>query len=575
MKKEKRSFPVHGLRAIDGKTPKITGHLPFNSLSHDLGGFKEIILPGSMTDTIQDDKILAFWGHNAEKPIGSTQNQSLILSETRKGLDIEIFPDLNVSWSKDAYFSVKNKTTTGLSFGFSVLQENMTSGGIRELEKIKLFEMSIVAMQAYPAATVQARNLKGKKIMSFKNINMAVRALLEIGENVLDEDRTHPNEDENKQMMDAALAYGAMAPTQKPEAPLFFRDGYEAVKRFWNKSQYEPIRPDLNPGGGFDKTRNNHDTEERAFRSFVQHGFAAMPESEKRALAMDEDLKGGFAVMPQEMQKKIIKEKDKKLFVRQYATKFTVEKAESMGAPELSPDASDGEWTSELATGTSDSTMGFKKRVIYPHPLTKKILVSKKLKRASYLDFPNFIIGRLNYRIKVAEENSFLNSEGVNSPLGIFCVSDDGVPASRDVSTGNTSTSIKFDGLIEAENLLEPEYRDGARWVFNKDAAKGLRKLKSGDGDYIWTPSLLEKQPNLLLGYPIDLSFWCPSTFAASQYVGALCNWGLYWIVDALTLELQVLIEKYAETNQDMYIIRSETDGSPIDANGFVRVKLS
>jgi HK97 family phage major capsid protein len=102
-----------------------------------------------------------------------------------------------------------------------------------------------------------------------------------------------------------------------------------------------------------------------------------------------------------------------------------------------------------------------------------------------------------------------------------------------------------------------------------------IRKLKDGEGNYLWQPGLASDRPATILSIPYDESEYCPNTFSTGKYVGALCCWNYYWIVDALTLRIQVLRELYAETNQTGYIARAETDGMPVHENGFVRVTLA
>jgi len=65
-----------------------------------------------------------------------------------------------------------------------------------------------------------------------------------------------------------------------------------------------------------------------------------------------------------------------------------------------------------------------------------------------------------------------------------------------------------------------------------------------------------------------------PNTFATALYVGALCNWSNYWIAELRGLELQRLIEKYADTNEIGFYGRMYADGAPVLAESFVRVKL-
>jgi HK97 family phage major capsid protein len=172
-------------------------------------------------------------------------------------------------------------------------------------------------------------------------------------------------------------------------------------------------------------------------------------------------------------------------------------------------------------------------------------------------------------------ENAYLNGDGNQKPLGIFTASNDGVPVAQDVSTDNTGTAITADGLIEAKHAMKPGYWPGARWCFHRTAIKQIRKIKDGDGQYIWSPGLAGNgMANTILDLPYDVSEYVPSTFTTGLYVGALCNWQFYWIVDTLDMTVQFLDQLYAETNQNGYIARMEGDGKPVLAEAFVRVKL-
>ena len=148
-------------------------------------------------------------------------------------------------------------------------------------------------------------------------------------------------------------------------------------------------------------------------------------------------------------------------------------------------------------------------------------------------------------------------------------------PPRRDVATGNTTTAIGFDGLIEAKFTLKGQYWPRARWIFHRDAVKQITKLKDGDGQYIWRQSVREGEPDTLLGLPMTISEWAPNTFTTGLYVGLLGDFQHYWIVDALAMQVQRLNELYAETNQVGFIGRLETDGAPVLEEAFVRVKLA
>ena len=167
-----------------------------------------------------------------------------------------------------------------------------------------------------------------------------------------------------------------------------------------------------------------------------------------------------------------------------------------------------------------------------------------------------------------------MTGDGSQKPLGVFVASADGISTARDVSTGNTATSIMGDGLIEAKYSLKEAYWPRARWIFHRDAVKQIRKLKDGNGQYIWQAGISGGVPDRILELPYTTSEFAPNTFTTGQYVGILGDFQKYWIVDALDMVMQRLTELYAETNQTGFIARYEGDGAPVLEEAFARVKL-
>ncbi|MCB0159767.1 MAG: phage major capsid protein [Caldilineaceae bacterium] len=307
----------------------------------------------------------------------------------------------------------------------------------------------------------------------------------------------------------------------------------------------------------------------QAFRHWLRTG-----ELQQRALQADVNTSGGYLVTPMQFVDELIKDVDNMVFVRQRARVFSVPTADSLGAPSLESDPADPTWTSELAIGTEDSSMGFGRRELRPHPLAKYIKLSNTLLRK----VPNaeaLVRGRLAYKFAVVDENAFLNGSGSQQPLGVFTASNDGIPASRDVSTDNTTTEISFDNLINVKYTLKAQYWPEASWTFHRDAMKMISKLVDGNGQYIWRQSIRENEPDMILGHPVDVSEYAPNTFTTGLYVGLFGAWSNYWIADALDMQMQRLVELFAATNQVAIVGRRETDGMPVKSEAFVRVKLA
>ncbi len=304
-------------------------------------------------------------------------------------------------------------------------------------------------------------------------------------------------------------------------------------------------------------------------------GPNGLKDNEVRALQADSDVAGGFTVAPQQWVNQLIKNIDDQVFIRQRATKYRLTSAASLGVPTLAANPADADWTTELAIGNEDSTMSFGKRELNPHPLAKLEKVSNKLLAMSAMGIDALVRERLAYKFAVTQEKNFLTGSGSNQPLGLFTASANGITTARDVSTGNTTTSITFDGLIEAKFSLKGAYWNRADWLFHRDALKMITKLKNGEGDYIYRESVRDGEPDRLLGRPVMMSEYAPNTFTTGLYVGMLGDYSQYWIADALDFQVQVLKELFAATNQVGYIGRMETDGMPVLNEAFARVKLA
>lgn len=295
---------------------------------------------------------------------------------------------------------------------------------------------------------------------------------------------------------------------------------------------------------------------------------------ERRALQADLDTAGGNLYAPMQFVDRLIQAVDNAVYLRQWATVIPVTDGETLGIPTLDADPADADWTTELATGSEDSTMAFGRRELNPHPLAKRIKISRKLMRKAPRS-EDLVMERLAYKFGVTFEKALLTGTGANQPLGVFTASSQGISTGRDVSTGNTTTAVTFDGLFEAKYTLKATYWPRARWLFHRDGLKMVAKLKDGEGRYIWSESQRVGEPDRLLGIPAFMSEYAPNTFTTGLYAGILGDFSNYWIADSLMMEMMRLNELYAESNQVGLIGRMESDGMPTLEEAFVRVKLA
>lgn len=294
---------------------------------------------------------------------------------------------------------------------------------------------------------------------------------------------------------------------------------------------------------------------------------------EQRALSAGTATEGGFLYAPEQFAEGLIADVTDATIFRQLARGIQIGSADSLGVPTLTDRMAAAVWTSELGVPSTDSTLAVGKRAMTPHPLAKEIRVSKTLLRK----VPNaqaLVRSELARVVSEANENAFMTGTGAQQPLGIFVASDDGIPTSRDVATSNTAATPTFDGLKSAQYELKQVYWAAAQWIFHRDIMELIAKLKDGNGRYLLQDSVVQSEPDRMLGFPIRLSEFCPNTVSANLYVGMLGDYDNYWIVDALDMQISRAEELYIRQNQDLFIIRMETDGAPVRSEAFVRVKL-
>lgn len=308
----------------------------------------------------------------------------------------------------------------------------------------------------------------------------------------------------------------------------------------------------------------------KAWNAFLRSGVKS---KELRALSADGgDDGGGYWVAPQQFTDKFIKAIDDDLVVRQLATKDTVVTSASLGAASLDADPADADWTAELATGSEDATMKAGKREFRPHPLAKRIKISRKLLRLSQ-NTEGLVIGRLRYKFGITLEKAYMSGSGVNQPLGLFTADPDGISTARDVVT-TVAADFNASDWMEFTGSIKDGYKKRARILIHRNTRTRMRKLKDNNGQFLWQSSLQVGVPDVFDGVPVISSEYAPNTYTTGKYVAVVGDFSYYWIVDALDLAIQRLEELYAEANQVGFIGRYEGDGQPVLGEAFSRMKL-
>lgn len=172
---ERRAFTECRVQAVDNR--RLSGYaIVFNSLSVDLGGFREIIDPSAVDRTLTDAAdIRALVDHESSKVLGRTRAGTLSLRKDSTGLGFTIEPDPDISYARDIMKAVARGDVTGMSFAFRAISDEWNYDEkvpVRTVTDMRMSEISVVTFPAYPDTDVAMRSLNAFKA-SQKNMSVA------------------------------------------------------------------------------------------------------------------------------------------------------------------------------------------------------------------------------------------------------------------------------------------------------------------------------------------------------------------------------------------------------------------
>ena len=156
---EQRAYDGELKAAVEGRT--VEGYASvFNSMSEDLGGFREIILPGAFSEVLDND-VRALYNHDSNYLLARTTSGTLELKEDDKGLYYR-FEMPNTSYGNDMLELFRRGDLSQSSFGFTVEKDSwrMEEGQhVRYIERVgSLFDVSPVVFPAYNQASSGLRS---------------------------------------------------------------------------------------------------------------------------------------------------------------------------------------------------------------------------------------------------------------------------------------------------------------------------------------------------------------------------------------------------------------------------------
>jgi len=275
----------------------------------------------------------------------------------------------------------------------------------------------------------------------------------------------------------------------------------------------------------------------------------------KNALQIGTDTEGGYLV-PDEFERTLIEALDEENIFRKLANVIST----SSGDRKIPVVASKGtaSWIDEEgAIPESDDSFG--QVSIGAYKLGTMIKVSEELLNDSVFNLENYIAREFARRIGNKEEDAFFTGDGSGKPTGILAATG----GAQIGVTAASATAITVDEILDLFYSLKSPYRNKSVFVMNDATIKAIRKLKDGQGQYIWQPSLQAGTPDTILNRPVYTSSYVP-TIAASAKSVIFGDFGYYWVADRQGRVFKRLNELYAATGQVGFVATQRVDGKLI-----------
>lgn len=272
----------------------------------------------------------------------------------------------------------------------------------------------------------------------------------------------------------------------------------------------------------------------------------------QNTLTIGIDTQGGYLV-PDEFENTLLQALEEENVFRRIASVITTSSGD-MRIPIIATHGT-AAWADEGAAITeSDEVFG--QIYIGAHKLATMLKVSEELLDDSGFDIPKYIAGEFARRIGKAEEAAFIAGDGNSKPSGILMETGG---AELGV-TAASATAITADEVIDLYYSLKSPYRKKAVFIMNDATVKSIRKLKDGNGEYLWQPSLAADQPDTILGRPVETSEFMPTITSAAKPI-AFGDFNYYWIADRQAKSFQRLNELFARNGQIGFKAFERIDG--------------
>lgn len=297
-----------------------------------------------------------------------------------------------------------------------------------------------------------------------------------------------------------------------------------------------------------------------AFQAYLRSGIKT------HAMSSYADPEGGYTVIP-EMDKEITRVLNETSPMRQFATVKTIgtdeyQRLQRVGRPTA-------RWSDRESVPDETSTTEFQKIRIKIHKLEALPRIPMDLINDSTIDIEGEVRDSLVEEFSLMENQAFVTGDGTNQPKGILDYdAGTGQGQVERINSGD-ALLVTDNGLVALVDALKDAYRQNGRFYMNRRTRGLVKRLRDGDGNYLWQPNFQQGEPMTLLGYPVSTFEDLPDVAANSNPIIFGDMKKAYKVIDRQGLRF--MVDPYTSKGYFVYYTSKRVGGG---VDNFEAVKI-
>lgn len=238
-------------------------------------------------------------------------------------------------------------------------------------------------------------------------------------------------------------------------------------------------------------------------------------------------------------------------------------------------------WVGETAARPQTSAPMLDSLVFQTMELYAMPAATQSLLDDSAVNIDQWLAEEVRLAFAAQEGTAFVTGDGVNKPKGFLAYTTVANASWTWGSVGLIGTGVAgdfpasnaSDKLIDLIYAVKSGYRANAHFVMNRTTQSVIRKMKDGQGNYLWQPSTTPGQPPMLMGFPVAESEDMPDIAANSLAIAFGDFQQGYLIVDRVGI--RVLRDPYSAKPYVLFYTTKRVGGGIQDFNAIKLMKFA